>query len=130
MGHRFVEQSPTMGGVALGEMYQRLTWSDEPNGVVLTCGVPLQPAGIDPRYPALARMSAELDQLTDHCHRRRDERAAPVSDPAIGSADVRAAVSMGTKRASRVQVSTTVRTSAAPVSGVSHDTTVPSSQVR
>lgn len=64
-----------------------LAWSDEPDGVVVPRGLLLQPAGIDPRYPALARMSAELDQLTDHCYRRRDE-LAPVFDPAIGRPDV------------------------------------------
>lgn len=69
-----------------------LAWSDEPDGVVLPRGVPLQPAGIDPRYPALRRMSAELDELTEHCHRRRDELAAPVFDPALGQPDVLRAI--------------------------------------
>lgn len=48
----------------------------EPDEVVLPRGVPLQPAGIDPRYPSLARMSAELDHLTDHRHRRPDDLVA------------------------------------------------------
>ncbi len=69
-----------------------LAWSDEPDGVIVPRGVPLQAAGIDPRYPALARMSDELDQLTDHCHRRRGDLAAPVFDPAIGRLDVLRAV--------------------------------------
>lgn len=42
-----------------------LAWSDDPAGVVIPRGVPLQPAGIDPRYPALARMSTEFDQLLE-----------------------------------------------------------------
>lgn len=37
-------------------------------------------------------MSAQLDQLTEHCHRRRGELAAPVFDPALGRPDVLRAV--------------------------------------
>ncbi len=74
------------------EQLLALAWSDEPDGVVVPRGIPLQAAGIDPRYPALARMSAELDQLIDHCHRRRGDLAAPVLDPAVGRLDVLRAV--------------------------------------
>ncbi len=82
--------SRRMGAVAEAVLDQllALAWSDEPDGVVVPRGVPLQPAGIDPRYPVLARMSAEFDQLTDHCHRRRGDLAAPVFDPAVGRLDV------------------------------------------
>jgi hypothetical protein len=70
------------------EQLQVLAWSDEPEGVTLARGIPLQPRGIDPRYPALASMSVELDGLTDHCRRRRSELGAPILDPAIGKPDV------------------------------------------
>ncbi|MGH3773740.1 MAG: hypothetical protein ACRDRW_20515 [Pseudonocardiaceae bacterium] len=89
-----IQISRRIGAVA-GEVVDQLlalAWSDEPDGVVIPRGVPLQPAGIDPRYPALARMSAELDQLTDHCHRRRGDLAAPVFDPAVGRLDVLRAI--------------------------------------
>lgn len=49
---------------------ERLAWSDYAQ-VSVCLGLPLQPEGIDPRYPALRALSAELDTLTDHCHRRR-----------------------------------------------------------
>lgn len=65
-----------------------LAWNDEPDGVDLARGIPLQPAGVDPRYVALERMSAELDQLTADCRSRRAELAAPVLDPAIAQPDV------------------------------------------
>ncbi|MGH3915594.1 MAG: hypothetical protein ACRDTC_19635 [Pseudonocardiaceae bacterium] len=89
-----VQISRRVGAVATEVLDQllALAWSDEPEGVILPRGIPLQPVGIDPRYPALARMSTELDQLTDHCHRRRSELAAPVFDPALGRPDVLRAV--------------------------------------
>lgn len=89
-----VQISRRVGAVAADVLDQLLSlaWSDEPEGVVLPRGIALQPAGIDPRYPVLARMSAELDQLTDHYRRRHDELAAPVLDPAIGRPDVLRAV--------------------------------------
>ncbi len=91
LGAVWITQISRRVGAVVGDVLDQLLalgWSDEPDGVVVPCGVPLQPAGIDPRYPALARMSAELDQLTDHCHRRRGDLAAPVFDPAIGRLDV------------------------------------------
>jgi len=89
-GAVWITQISRRVGAVAGDVLDQLlalAWSDEPEGVTLPGGVPLQPAGIDPRYPTLARMSAELDHLTDHCHRRRNERAAPVFDPAIGQPD-------------------------------------------
>lgn len=58
-----------------------LSLRDEPIGVELRRGLPLQPEGIDPRYPALRALSEELDELTDHCRRRRPDLGAPVLDP-------------------------------------------------
>ncbi|MGH3887720.1 MAG: AAA family ATPase [Pseudonocardiaceae bacterium] len=78
--------SRRMGAVA-GDVLDQLlalAWSDEPDGVVVPRGVPLQPAGIDPRYPALARMSAKLDQLTDHCHRPASTPRAPRPTRLVG----------------------------------------------
>ena len=95
LGAVWITQISRRVGAVTGEVLDQLlalAWSDEPDGVVVPRGVPLQPAGIDPRYPALARMSAKLDQLTDHCHRRRGDLAAPVFDPAIGRLDVLRAV--------------------------------------
>ena len=53
----------------LGQL-DELSHRDEPIGVTLKRGLPLQPEGIDPRYPALRVLSEELDSLTDHCRRR------------------------------------------------------------
>ena len=65
-----------------------LSYRDEPVGVSLRRGLPLQPEGIDPRYPALRTLSEELDNLTDHCRRRRHDLGAPILDPAVGKASV------------------------------------------
>lgn len=65
-----------------------LSRRDEPIDVELRRGLPLQPDGIEPRYAALRALSEELDDLTDHCRRRRHDLGAPVLDPAIGSAVV------------------------------------------
>ena len=65
-----------------------LSYRDEPVGVSLRRGLPLQPEGFDPRYPALRTLSEELDNLTDHCRRRRHDLGAPVLDPALGKASV------------------------------------------
>lgn len=73
-GAVWITQISRRVGAVVGDVLDQLlalAWSDEPDGVVLPHGVPLQPAGIDPRYPSLARMSAELDHLTDHRHRHR-----------------------------------------------------------
>ncbi len=78
-----------IGAVAesvLGQL-DELSYRDEPIGVTLRRGLPLQPEGIDPRYPALLALSAELDSLTDHCRRRLHD-LVPVLDPALGSARV------------------------------------------
>lgn len=48
---------------------ERLAWNDEAQ-VTLPVGLPLQPDNVDPRYPLLQELSAELDALTDHCRRR------------------------------------------------------------
>lgn len=66
---------------ALAEI-ERLAWNDEAQ-VTVRVGLPLQPEDIDPRYPALRSLSAELDALTDHCRRRRGELDQPVLDPAL-----------------------------------------------
>ena len=65
-----------------------LSFRDEPTDVNLRLGLPLQPEGIDPRYPALRALSVELDSLTDHCRRRRHDLGAPVLDPAVGTSPV------------------------------------------
>lgn len=54
-----------------------LSLRDEPIGVELRRGLPLQPEGIDPRYPSLHTLSEELDNLTDHCRRRRPFLRSP-----------------------------------------------------
>ena len=72
---------------ALSEL-DELSYRDEPDGVSLRRGLPLQREGIDPRYPALRTLSEELDRLTDHCRRRRHDLGAPVLDPAVGRASV------------------------------------------
>ncbi|MGI8985003.1 MAG: hypothetical protein ACR2HM_10825 [Acidimicrobiales bacterium] len=66
---------------------EKLAWNDEAE-VSIRRGQPLQPDGIDPRFPALNALSAELDALTDHCRRRRHELTQPVLDPAIAEIDV------------------------------------------
>ena len=59
-----------------------LSHRDEPIGVTLRRGLPLQPDGIDPRYPVLRALSEELDNLTDHCRRRRPrQRSGPRASP-------------------------------------------------
>ena len=65
-----------------------LSYRDEPIGVGLRRGLPLQPERVDPRYPALRTLSGELDNLTDHCRRRRHDLGVPVLDPALGKASV------------------------------------------
>ena len=65
----------------LGQL-DELSHRDEPIGVTLKRGLPLQPEGIDPRYPALRVLSEELDSLTDHCRRRLHD-LVPVLDPAL-----------------------------------------------
>lgn len=67
---------------------EELSHRDEPIGVELRRGLPLQPEGIDPRYPALRTLSAQLDSLTDHCRHRRHDLGAPVLDPVLGSTPV------------------------------------------
>lgn len=86
--------SRRVGAVTKNVLHQllALAWSDQPDGVVVPRGILLQPAGIDPRYPALAKMSAELDQLTDHCRRWRGDLVAPVLDPAIARPNVLRAI--------------------------------------
>jgi len=94
-GAIWIAQISRRVGAVAGDVLDQLlvlAWNDEPDGVVLPCGVALQPAGIDPRYPALRRMSVALDELTEHCHRRRGELVAPVLDPAIGQLDVLRAI--------------------------------------
>lgn len=66
---------------------ERLAWNDEA-GVELALGLPLQPKGIDPRYPALEALSTELDVLTDHCRRRRNELSQPLLDPVLADVDI------------------------------------------
>lgn len=66
---------------------ERLAWNDEAD-VALPVGLPLQPDPIDPRYPALRTLSAELDALTDHCRRRRGELEQPILDPALADVAV------------------------------------------
>ena len=68
-----------------------LSFSDEPDGVQLERGMPLQPEGIDPRYPALQAMSQELHRLTDDCRRSRHDVVSFI-DPAIAEIDVLVAV--------------------------------------
>ena len=75
-----------VGESVLGQL-DELSHRDEPIGVTLKRGLPLQPEGIDPRYPALRALSEELDNLTDHCRRRRHD-LLPTLDPALGSAQV------------------------------------------
>ncbi|MGH3870680.1 MAG: hypothetical protein ACRDSR_04045 [Pseudonocardiaceae bacterium] len=90
-GAVWVTQISRRVGAVAGDVVDQLlalAWSDEPDGVVVPRGVPLQPVGIGPRYPALARMSAELDQLTEHCHGRHSDLVAPVFNPAVGQPDV------------------------------------------
>lgn len=70
---------------------ERLAWSDEAD-VSLEVGQPLQPDGIDPRFPALKALSTELDELTGHCRRRRHDLATAVLDPALADLDVLKAV--------------------------------------
>lgn len=65
-----------------------LAWDDEAPEVSLRRGHSLQPEDIDPRYPALATLSTELDALTVHCRRRRHEFSMPLIDPALGHLDV------------------------------------------
>ena len=57
---------------AVRSQLDELSHRDEPGDVSLRRGLPLQPEGIDPRYPALRALSEELDDLTDHCRRRHD----------------------------------------------------------
>jgi hypothetical protein len=65
-----------------------LQWEDEPAGMSLRLGMPLQPEGIDPRYPALSAMSAELDALTEHYRRCRHDLARPILDPVLAQVDL------------------------------------------
>lgn len=41
----------------------RMYYLDDPPGVTLQRGMPLQPEGIDPRWPALKALSVEFDRL-------------------------------------------------------------------
>jgi len=66
-------------GSVLAEI-ERLAWSDEAD-VSLSVGQPLQPDGIDPRFPALQALSTSLDELTGHCRRRRHDLAPAVPVP-------------------------------------------------
>lgn len=66
---------------------EKLAWNDEAQ-VSVRRGQPLQPDGVDPRFPALNALSAELDVLTDHCRRRRHDLTQPVLDPVIAEIDV------------------------------------------
>ena len=62
-----------IGAVATSDLEQliALAWNDEPEGISLRRGMPLQPQGIDPRFVPLAALSIEIDLLTEHCRRRR-----------------------------------------------------------
>lgn len=62
----------------------KLAWNDDVL-VSVRVGVPLQPDGIDPRYPALRALSAELDALTDHCRRHRPEETQEFPESVLGS---------------------------------------------
>ncbi len=70
------------------EQLERLMWNDEPDGLSLRRGQPLQPEGIDPRYPTLRSLSLEFDQLTDHYRRRCHDLELPTLDANLGKIDV------------------------------------------
>ena len=69
------------------DQLEKLSWSDEPNGVTLRRGQPLQPEGIDPRFPPLRSLSLEFDRLTEH-YRRRCHDLTPILDPFVGEVGV------------------------------------------
>ena len=66
---------------------ERLARYDEAD-VDLVLGMPLQPKGIDPRYPALEALFAELKVLTNHCRRLRYDLSPPVLDPYLAEIHV------------------------------------------
>ncbi|MCQ3810003.1 MAG: hypothetical protein KTV68_05540 [Acidimicrobiia bacterium] len=68
------------------EQLEKLAWRDEPSGVTLRRGQPLQPEGLDPRFPVLRALSLEFDLLTDN-FRRRCHDLMPVLDPLVGELD-------------------------------------------
>ena len=65
------------------EQLEKLLWNDEPNGITLRRGQPLQPEGVDPRFPTLRSLSLEFDRLTEH-YRRRCHDLMPILDPFVG----------------------------------------------
>lgn len=69
------------------DQLEKLSWNDEPNGVTLRRGQPLQPEGIDPRFPPLRSLSIEFDRLTEH-YRRRCHDLTPILDPFVGEVSV------------------------------------------
>lgn len=70
------------------EQLERLMWNDEPDDLLLHRGQPLQPEGIDPRFPILRSLSLEFDQLTDHYRRRCHDLELPTLDANIGQIEV------------------------------------------
>ena len=70
------------------EQLERLMWNDEPDGSSLHRGQPLQPEGIDPRFPTLRSLSLEFDQFTDHYRRRCHDLELPILDANIAKIDV------------------------------------------
>lgn len=90
------------------EAIESLAWNDEAQ-VTIPVGMPLQPHNIDPRYPALQALSAELDALTEHCRRRRGELEQPVLDPAL--AEVRVLRALLTEPGWEVKVTAAVSNS-------------------
>ncbi len=71
-----------VGAVESNVLYdiERLAWNGEAD-VDLPVGIPLQPKEIDPRYPALEVLSAELNEFTLHCRRHPDLDSDPREGP-------------------------------------------------
>lgn len=69
------------------EDVEQLAWTDEPD-VTVRRGTPLQPEGVDLRYPALRALSEELTRLTADCRRRRHVLGRAVLDPTLADVDV------------------------------------------
>lgn len=67
------------------ESLEDLARGGESSDVSLKRGQPLQPEGVDPRFPALKLLSLEFDRLTEHyrCH-----DLVPILDPAVGEKEV------------------------------------------
>lgn len=67
------------------ESLEDLARGSESPAMSLKRGQPLQPEGMDPRFPPLKLLSLEFDRLTEHfrCH-----DLVPILDPAVGEKEV------------------------------------------